>query len=251
MTLLGIDIGGSAVKGALVDTKLGTLTTERFRIPTKEICTPKQMAKIVRKINDHFQYEGPCGVGFPAPIKKNIALMAANIHQDWIGSNLLHIFQQGTDQEFYVVNDADAAAIAEIRFGAGRGYSRGVILMVTLGTGIGSAIIVNGELLPNCEFGHVEIRGKDAEHRASNTVRKREKWSWKQWAKRLQEYFDMMEMLISPDLIIIGGGVSKKAEKFLPHLDINAEVRPAMLLNEAGIIGAACFAADQKGREED
>jgi len=245
MSILGIDVGGSAIKGALIDPETGQFLSERYRIATDEICTPDQMGSIVKDIMDHFEYSNVIGIGFPAPIKNNIAKMAANIHQDWIGKNVVNVFQSATNCESHVINDADAAGLAEIRFGAGRDRLKGVILMVTLGTGIGSAVFVNGELLPNCEFGHLQIRGKDAERRASDAVRKQKNLSWKAWASRLQEYFDWMEKLISPDLIIVGGGVSKKSDKFLPYLELECEIKPAVLLNEAGIIGAACYAGDQ------
>lgn len=244
--ILGIDVGGSAIKGALVETDEGCLVSERQRIAIDRLITPQETTLVIKKIVASFDaYPGPFGVGFPAPIKRNIARMAANIHNDWIGMDVAEAFRNGTGRNCFVLNDADAAGLAEVRYGAGREFPKGVILMVTLGTGIGSAIFVDGKLLPNSEFGHLKIRGKDAEMRASDAVRRNEELSWKKWAKRLQEYFDEMETLISPDFIIIGGGVSKKSEKFLPYLNLKAQVLPALLLNEAGIIGAASFAAEE------
>ena len=247
MTILGIDVGGSAIKGALVDTEQGALVSERYRIPNDEMLTPKEMTKVVKKIIEHFDYHGAVGIGFPTPIRGDVVQMAANIDKDWEGMNVVQAFSEHTGCPCFVVNDADAAGIAEIRFGVGREDPRHVILMTTLGTGIGTAIFLDGKLLPNCEFGHLEVRGKDAETRASEAIRQRKNLSWKAWAKRLQEFYERMEALMYPDLIIVGGGISKKADQFLPYLKLKADIKPALLLNEAGIIGAACYAAERSG----
>ncbi len=238
MVILGIDIGGSGIKGAPVDTENGNMLAGRYRIPTPQPAKPKSVAKVVAEVARHFDWRGPIGCGFPAAIQHGVALTAANVHQRWIGTNARNLFTKATGCPVEVINDADAAGLAEMRFGAGRERS-GMVLIVTIGTGLGTALFVNGHLVPNTELGHIEIRGKEAEHRASDAVRKREKLSWKKWAARLDEYLDTMERLLWPELIILGGGASKKGARFMPYLTIRAEVVPAQLGNEAGIIGAA------------
>lgn len=242
MKLLGIDIGGTGIKGAPVDTETGELTAERFRIPTPHPAMPEDVAKVVEEVTKHFQYEGPIGITFPAVVRGGIIKTAANVDDSWIGLEADNFFSKHLNGPVTVINDADAAGIAEMRFGAGKGR-QGVVIMLTLGTGIGSAIFNDGKLLPNSEFGHLTIRGKDAEKRASEKVREDKDLSWKKWAKRFSEYLNELEKLFSPDLIIIGGGASKKADKFLPHLKLktDVEVVPAEMRNEAGIIGAACL----------
>jgi len=244
MTYLGIDIGGTGIKGAPVNVETGELVAERFRIDTPHPALPNAVADVVEQIADHFKYRGPAGVTFPAVVKKGVIYTAANVDESWIGTNAGDLFTQHIGGPVAVVNDADAAGIAEMRFGAGKDR-KGVIIMVTLGTGIGSAVFLDGKLLPNTEFGHLRIRGKDAEKRASEKVHEDKKLSWKQWAKRVSEFLAEMEKLFSPDLFIIGGGVSKKAEKFLPLLTTKTEVIivPAQMQNEAGIIGAAYLAS--------
>ncbi|HSO27717.1 MAG TPA: ROK family protein [Anaerolineales bacterium] len=241
MEILGIDVGGSGIKGAPVDTTNGELLAERYRIPTPESGKPKPMAQVVAAIVKHFDWSGPIGVGFPAPIQGGVALTAANIHEKWIGKNAAKLFADATGCPVRVINDADAAGLAEMKFGAGVNRE-GVVLIVTVGTGIGTCIFTDGVLLPNCEFGHIEIQGEDAEWRASDAARKREDLSWKQWSKRLDLYLRTMEKLVWPDLILLGGGVAKKHKKFIPRLTVQAEVQPAELLNEAGIVGAALAA---------
>ena len=243
--VLGIDIGGSAIKGALVDLESGSFAGKRVRFETSETCTPADHGKLAGEMVTTLQYSGPIGIGFPGPIKNGTPWMAANLHEDWVNLNAANLFAMATGCDCYLLNDADAAGLAEIRYGAGQDSANKVILMCTLGTGIGSAIFVDGHLLPNSEFGHLQIRHADAETRASDAARRNNKLSWKKWAKRLQEYFEAVEKLISPDLIIIGGGVSKEADKFLPLLHLKAQVTPAMLLNDAGIIGAALYAYEQ------
>lgn len=241
METLGIDIGGSGIKGAPVDTETGALLAPRYRIQTPRPSKPRPVAEIVAEITRHFEWNGPVGCGFPSAIRQGVALTAANIHKKWIGTNVAELFSENTGCPVTVINDADAAGLAEMAFGAGRD-KRGVVLIVTIGTGLGTALFTNGHLLPNAELGHIEINGYDAETRASDAARKRDKLSWRKWAGRLDEYLHHLENLIWPDLIILGGGVSKKYDRFLPHLTVQAEVVPAQLLNEAGIVGAAMAA---------
>ncbi len=243
MTILGIDIGGTGIKGAPVDVETGTLLAERFRIPTPQPSLPNAVADVVGEIARHFDYAGPTGVTFPAIVKKGVIFSAANVDKSWVGTNGNDLFASHVGGAVEVVNDADAAGIAEMRFGAGQGRD-GVVILITLGTGIGTAIFLDGKLLPNTEFGHLKIRGKDAEKRASEKVREDRDLSWKDWSPHLSEFLGELERLFSPDLFIIGGGASKKAAKFLPYLTTRTEVVivPAQMQNEAGIIGAAYLA---------
>jgi polyphosphate glucokinase len=239
--LLGIDIGGTGIKGAPVDTRAGQLITARQRIPTPQPATPDAVAGVVGEIAKHFDWTGPIGATFPAVVQRGVVATAANVDKAWIGTDAAALFSKATGAQATVVNDADAAGIAEMEFGAGL-HRTGTVIMITLGTGIGCAIFYDGTLVPNTELGHLQIRGKQAERRASELVRETKKLSWKQWAKRLNEYFEQLEALLWPDLIIIGGGVSKKSDKFLPLLKTRAELVPAKLLNDAGIVGAALAA---------
>jgi polyphosphate glucokinase len=239
--ILGIDIGGSGVKGAPVDVEKGTLLTERKRIPTPQPPTPDALGDVVAEVARHFKWQGPIGCTFPGVIKAGVVYTAANIDESWVGLNGRKLLEEKSGCPMIFLNDADAAGMAEMEFGAGQGH-QGVVIMLTFGTGIGSAIFVDGRLLPNTEFGHMEIRGKDAEYRASDRARTEKELSWERWAERVNEFLGRMEMLFSPDLFIIGGGVSKKHDKFLPLLKTRAEIAPAQLLNEAGIIGAALAA---------
>jgi polyphosphate glucokinase len=241
-TLLGIDIGGTGIKGAPVDVKTGELLAPRERILTPHPATPDAVAEVVGELFKHFDWTGPAGATFPAVIKHGVARTAANVDSSWIGTDAAALFGKATGASVTVLNDADAAGIAEMEFGAGHGRA-GVVLMVTLGTGIGSALFLDGVLVPNTEFGHIEIRGKEAEKRAAEIVREREGLTWEKYAKRLDEYFSTVEALFSPDLIIVGGGISKKADKFLPLIQLQTEIVPAQLQNEAGIVGAAVAAA--------
>ncbi|MBX3011946.1 MAG: ROK family protein [Caldilineaceae bacterium] len=243
VNILGIDIGGSGIKGAIVDVSSGEILTDRHRIDTPAPSTPAAVGQVVAELAQHFEYQGPIGCTFPAVVQHGVILTAANVDQSWIGTNGEAVFQEATGLPVHVLNDADAAGVAEMRFGAGRGR-KGVVIMLTFGTGIGSAIFINGQLLPNTEFGHMKIRGKDAEHRAAARIRTEKDLNWKQWAKRVDEFLREMEFLFSPDLFIIGGGVSKKFDKFVPHLTVRAELQPAQLLNEAGIVGAAMAASE-------
>ena len=243
MDILGIDIGGSGVKGAPVHVEKGEFSTERHRIETPQPATPAAVAGVVKEIVDFFDLKGPFGCTFPAVILDGVAMSAANVDKSWIGTNAETLFQEATGYPVRVLNDADAAGIAEMQFGAGRDR-KGVVIVLTFGTGIGSAIFVDGHLVPNTEFGHVEFKGMEAEHRASAQVRKDQDLGWKKWAKRVDEYLNYMEMLFSPSLFIIGGGVSKRYEKFFPYLNTRAEIVPAQLFNDAGIIGAALVAKE-------
>jgi polyphosphate glucokinase len=240
-TVLGIDIGGTGIKGAPVDVEKGALVADRLRIPTPEGGAPGDVARVVAEIVAHFDTTGPVGCTFPAVVQHGIARTAANVDQSWIGTNAQDLFQEQIDRQFVVVNDADAAGIAEMQFGVGKGVG-GTVMMITLGTGIGSALFTDGVLVPNTEFGHLDIRGKAAEARASEKVREELDLGWDKWAKRVNEVLAHLEVLLCPDLFIIGGGVSKKSEKFLPHVDTRADVVPAQLLNQAGIVGAALAA---------
>lgn len=241
MEILGIDIGGSGIKGAIVETSDGTFTQERYRIPTPQPSSPDAVANAVAEIVRYFEWSGPVGCTFPSVVKHGVMYSAANVDDAWIGTDGQTLFRQHTNCPVYVLNDADAAGIAEMTFGAGVNRS-GVVMILTLGTGIGSAIFVNGVLLPNTELGHLQVRGKDAEHRASDRVRQKKELTWEKWGKRVSEYMEYLEFLFSPDLFIIGGGVSKKFDKFSKYLKVRAEVTPARLLNDAGIVGAALAA---------
>ena len=243
MEVLGIDIGGSGIKGALVNSITGEMSTDRHRIPTPSKSTPENVAKVIAELAAHFNWQGPIGCTFPAVVHHGVVHTAANVDKSWIGTNAESLFRQVTGCPVRVLNDADAAGLAEMVLGAGKDR-QDVVIMLTFGTGIGSAIFVNGHLLPNTEFGHLPIRGKDAEHRASAKVRDEEDLSWAEWAERVNEFLGQMEFFFSPDLFIIGGGVSKKQHKFLHLLKAEAEIVPAQLLNEAGIIGAAMAARD-------
>jgi polyphosphate glucokinase len=238
MHILGIDVGGSGIKGAPVDTETGELLAERIRIKTPKNGEPEPIAEVVKQIAQSFNWTGPIGIGFPAPIKGGVAMMAANVSEKWVGKNADALFSKVTGCACTLINDADAAGLAEMTFGAGRGQP-GTVIMITLGTGIGTAIFHRGHLLPNTEFGHLEVKGEDAESRASDAARQREELSWKKYAKRLRKYFNALEKLFWPDLFIIGGGISKESEKYLPLLAIDTPVIPAQMLNQAGIIGAA------------
>ena len=239
--VLGIDIGGSGVKGAPVDTTTGQLTAERIRIDTPQPATPKAVAKVFADVAGHFAWSGPIGATMPGVVKQGVLLTAANIDKSWIDTDAAKLFGEATGCPVTVLNDADAAGIAEMHFGAGKGR-RGVVVMITLGTGIGCAVFNDGVLLPNTELGHLEINGHDAESRASARVREEHDLSFRRLASRVDVYLDRIDALLWPDLIIIGGGVSRKAHKFFPYLSTRAELVAATLQNEAGIVGAAMMA---------
>ena len=238
---MGIDIGGTGIKGAPVDITTGKLKGDRLRIPTPEPATPDAIGATVAEIVKHFSWKGPIGATMPAVVKSGVVLTAANIDPSWIDTDADMLFTKTTGSQVTVLNDADAAGMAEMKFGAGKGR-KGVVLMVTLGTGIGFAVFNDGVLLPNTELGHIELHGDDAEERASARVREETDESWKKWSHGVNEYLQKIDSLLWPDLIIIGGGVSKKADKFFPHIHIRAELVAAELLNDAGIVGAALAA---------
>lgn len=243
--ILGIDIGGSGIKGAPVDTKTGKLIELRHRIPTPVPATPESVAVVIKHLVDHFNWNGPVGCGFPAVVQNGIIKTAANIDKSWIGFNAQELFTKTTGLPTLVINDADSAGMAEVKYGAGKKF-KGTILLVTVGTGIGSVVFTRGKLLANTEFGHIILNGQDAELYASDAVRKNEDLDWSAWAKRFNEYLLEMERLLWPELIIIGGGVSKKMQKFEEYLTVKAKIVPAKLQNEAGLIGAALAAKVNK-----
>jgi polyphosphate glucokinase len=247
MTIMGIDVGGSGIKGVPVNVETGEFVGERFRLPTPDEAQPEDMAETVAEIIRHFDWKGPVGMGFPAVVRNGTVYTAANIHKSWIETNGEKLFSDKTGCPFYMLNDADAAGVAEMKFGIGRKYPKGVVMMITIGTGLGTAMFVDGKLVPNLELGHIEIRGKDAESRASDAARQRKDMSWEEWGRKFDEYLGWLERLFWPDLFVLGGGTSKQFDKFQPYLHLHTEVVPAELLNQAGIIGAALY-ADLKSR---
>ncbi len=243
MEILGIDIGASGIKGAPVDTESGSLLAERYRLPTPEPAKPGPIIDVIDEIALHFNWSGIIGCGFPGVIIDGYTLTAANLHQKWVGLDAARQITEKTTCPVCIINDADAAGLAEMKFGAGRGR-RGVVLIITIGTGLGSALFTDGHLLPNSEMGHLELDGEDAEWRASDAARKREDLSWKKWGERFNRFLQEMEKLLSPNLIILGGGSSKRFDEFSQYLTVRAEIVPAQLLNDAGIVGAALAAQD-------
>jgi polyphosphate glucokinase len=240
--VLGIDIGGSGIKGAPVDTMNGSLLAERFRISTPQPSEPAAVAEVVGQIARNFDWSGPIGCTFPAIVQHGIVHSAANVDKSWIGTDGKLLLENATGCPVVLLNDADAAGIAEMTFGAGRGH-QGVVMILTFGTGVGSAIFTEGKLLPNTELGHLIIRGKDAEERSSDRARDEHEWGWKAWTKRVNEHLAYLEALFSPDLFIFGGGVSKEQKHFLHLLETRAPLVVAEFRNEAGIVGAALAAA--------
>lgn len=244
---LGIDIGGSGIKGAPVNVKTGKLVKERVKYATPTVSTPEAVANVVDLILDEFgddlPSDSPVGITLPSVVQHGIVRSAANIDKSWIGANGEEVFSQALGRHVHLVNDADAAGVAEQRYGAAKG-KRGLVILTTLGTGIGIALLHNGVLIPNAELGHLELDGYDAETRAAASVREREGLSYADWAPRLQRYYSHLENLLWPDLFVVGGGVSRKSERFLPLLDLRTPIIPAALQNGAGIIGAAALAAD-------
>ncbi len=249
MRVFGIDVGGSGIKGAPVDTQTGELLEERLRIKTPKPATPEAIVRTAVEVVRRSGWDGPVGCGFPAVVKGGVVRTAANIDQAAIGFDMQRGLEADLKGPVRVINDGDAAGLAEMRWGAGH-ECEGVVLMLTLGTGIGTSLFVEGRLVPNTEFGHIELRGKDAEHRASDSARKRDDLSWKEYAGRLDEYLHKIEDLLWPDLIVIGGGISKKSDKFLPHLTARTKIVRAEMLNEAGIAGAALAGIPEKAPVE-
>ncbi|MFF4171303.1 polyphosphate--glucose phosphotransferase [Streptomyces sp. NPDC001744] len=249
MNVFGVDIGGSGIKGAPVDLERGALTAERQKVLTPQPSTPDGVADCVAEVVEHFGWTGPVGVTFPGVVTGSTIRTAANVDKSWIDVDAGALLGERLGGlPVTVLNDADAAGIAEMTFGAGRGR-KGTVIMLTLGTGIGSALFVDGRLVPNTELGHLELKGHDAEKRASTKAKEDEDLTWEHWAtRRVRKYLEHVEMLFSPELFIIGGGVSRKADKFLPLIEgVRAEIVPAELQNNAGIVGAAMAARAASG----
>ena len=244
MEILGIDIGGSGIKGAPVETDTGRLTGDRHKILTPQPATPKAVAAVVSQLAEHFGWDGPIGCTLPTVVRHGIVHSAANIDKSWIGVDGERLLRKATGRPVTLLNDADAAGIAEMRFGAGRDRG-GVVIILTFGTGIGSGVFVDGHLHPNTELGHLEFKGMDAEHYAAARVRAAEKLTYKKWGTRVNEYLEHLEDILSPDLFVIGGGVSRKMGKFEAYLTLDTEFVPAQLRNEAGIVGAALTARER------
>lgn len=243
---LGVDVGGSGVKGAIVDLDTGQLVGERFRIETPQPATPEAVTQAVAEVVRHFAWTGPLGVTYPGVVVDGVVHTAANVDQSWIGCNAEAAYSKALGgQPVTVLNDADAAGLAEQHYGAGRNRD-GVVVLLTFGTGIGSAVIHHGMLLPNTEFGHIEVGGKEAEERAASSVMERKGWSYRRWTKEVTKVLIAVENAIWPDLIIAGGGISKKADKWIPLLTNRTPVVAAQLLNTAGIVGAAMAAAEEQ-----
>jgi polyphosphate glucokinase len=242
----GVDIGGSGIKGAPVDLATGTLTAERHRVETPRPAVPAAVLDGVSAVVEHFGWNGPLGVTFPGVVKGGVVHTAPNMHPDWVGVDLAAVAGAHFGQPVAALNDAGAAGLAEVAHGAAKDAA-GVVVMLTFGTGVGCALFVDGTLVPNTELGHLELRGKDAEKRVAESVREAKGWSWKKWAGRVDEYLAMIERLLWPDLIVIGGGVAKEPEKFLPRLTTRAPVKVAALGNAAGIVGAAMAAQTSGG----
>lgn len=237
----GIDIGGSGIKGGQVDLSSGALLSDRVRVATPSPSSPKAVADAVAAVVDLVGGDGPIGITFPGIVRGGVIGTAANLRRSWIGADAVALFGDRLERVVVVLNDADAAGLAEMRFGAGRGRD-GVVVVVTLGTGIGTALFIDGHLVPNTEFGHLIVAGTDGEKLAAASVRTRKALGWKAWSRRVSAYLARLEALVSPDLLIIGGGISKDHERFLPRLGTRAEIVPAQLFNDAGIVGAALAA---------
>jgi len=243
MQAFGIDIGGTGIKGAPVDLDTGKLATDRKKILTPHPATPEAVTEVVKEVAGSFGWTGVTGATFPGVVMGGIIRSAANVDKTWIGADAAGLFGKAIGTDVAVLNDADAAGIAEMTFGAGVG-EKGNVLMLTFGTGVGSALFTGGLLVRNTEFGHLEIRGKDAEKRASEHAKVEHGWGWKEWTERVSEYLQCAEALVCPDLIIVGGGISKESDKWIPMLTgVRARIVPATLLNDAGIVGAAMAAA--------
>lgn len=246
----GIDIGGSGIKGAPADLEKGELVDNRRRIPTPDPATPEACAAAVAEIAEFFSWKKPFGITFPGVVQNNVVRTAANMDKSWLGVDAGALFSEAVGADAFVVNDADAAGLAVVAYGVGHGVD-GTVLVVTLGTGIGSALFVDGELVPNTEFGHIEMNGADAETQAAARVKDDENLSWPKWGKRVNQYLHTIEDLVWPDLIVIGGGVSKHFDQHIePYLDVRSRVIPAQLRNDAGIVGAALFAERRHQRSE-
>jgi polyphosphate glucokinase len=242
----GIDIGGSGMKAAVVDLDTGELASERIRIPTPKPATPAAMADVAGELVRRHEWTGPIGVGFPGIVRRGVVHSAANLDSSWLGVDADRLFTAACGVDVAMVNDADAAGLAEVRWGAARGVD-GVVLVLTFGTGIGSGLFFDGVLVPNTELGHLELDGRDAESHAAASVREREGIGWKRWAPRVERYLRHLEMLFSPDLFVIGGGASKAAREWLPRISIATPIVAASMANNAGIVGAALVAREAGG----
>ncbi|MGH9094003.1 MAG: polyphosphate--glucose phosphotransferase [Acidimicrobiales bacterium] len=238
----GVDIGGSGIKGAVVDLDAGALDGPRWKVQTPQPSTPEAVSEAVAEVVRHFDWRGPVGATFPAAVTGGVARTAANVHPSWLGTNIEEVLGAAIGAEVTALNDADAAGLAEVTFGAAKGQD-GLVVVTTLGTGIGTALIYRGVLIPNSELGHLEVDGHDAETRASAGAREHQNLSWEKWAARLERYYQALERYLWPDLFVVGGGVSRKAAKFLPLLDLRTPIVAASLQNEAGIIGSALQAS--------
>jgi polyphosphate glucokinase len=248
MQALGIDIGGTGIKGAPVDLTTGKLLADRKRIVTPQPSTPDAVTDVVREVAQSFGWTGVVGATFPGVVSNGIIRSAANVDNRWLGVDAATLFGKAIGDDIVVLNDADAAGLAEMKFGAGAGVN-GSVLMLTFGTGVGTALFTDGVLVRNTEFGHIEIKGKDAEKRASEHAKVHHGWGWKEWTERVSEYLQRIEALLSPDLIIVGGGISKEADKWVPLLTgIQAKITVATLQNDAGIVGAAMAAEGLVGK---
>lgn len=247
--ILGVDIGGTGIKGGLINVETGEMTTERHRLDTPQPATPEAVAATFKELVDFFNWKGPIGVGFPAIVSHGVALSAANIDPSWIGVNIADLLCQASGCHVYVLNDADAAGVASMRFGAGKG-EQGVVMMLTIGTGIGSALFIDGKLVPNTELGHLFLRNKKevVEKQVSKMARADKDLSWTQWGKVFNKYLLHLQRLFSPDLIIIGGGGSKSFDEYKDALTVNFQVKPAGYLNKAGSVGAAYYAWEEEQR---
>lgn len=256
---IGVDVGGTGIKAALVDTETGSLAFKRVRVLTPKPSSPVEVAAALAEliellvstaldlgvVDDRSALDAlPIGCGFPGVVRDDHVDYAANLDQTWIGSNITAILAEHTGRRFYIMNDADAAGLAEMTFGAGRKHRKKTVLLTTLGTGIGTALFTQGRLVPYTELGHIEMNGRDAETQAAESVKVRENLDYEEWAKRLQQYYSQIELLVAPDVILIGGGISKSHSQFLPLIRTRAEMKPAKLLNNAGVVGAAMLAAN-------
>lgn len=243
-TAIGIDIGGTGIKGAVIDLATGDLLSERVKLPTPAGGKPEDIVETTKEILETLAASDstlPVGVCFPAIVRNGMTMSAANVSKKWIGLHAEELFEKTLGRDIHFVNDADAAGYAESRFGAAKD-NPGLVVMTTLGTGIGTALIYNGVLIPNAELGHLEIDGVDYETKASYAAKERDDLSWERWARRLQKYYSRLEALLSPDLFIVGGGVSKSYEEYLPLLKLETPILPATHRNNAGILGAAALA---------
>lgn len=249
MNVLGIDIGGTGMKGALVNAITGEMITKRFRIPTPKSRKPEEMAKVFKKIVEHFEYNGPVGVGFPTIIKHGVCMATGNLHKDWLGVNAKALFSDACGLPVTVINDADAAGYAVMNYGIGKG-KQGLVMMLTIGTGLGSGAFFNGELLPNFELGQIPYKKyKKVEEYASNSAKERDRLSYKDWGKRFNKFLELVEIITCPDLIILGGGSSKDFDAYKKQIKIQTPVLPAELGNHAGIIGAAAAALHEAPKD--